>query len=60
MLYHMYMYMSKFLSLHATCVSEFLICFQSCAKLLHKWLVCAPLGIHLEPINKDLMLLVTI
>ena len=29
------------------------------AKLAQQWLVCAPLGIHLEPINKELMLLVT-
>ena len=39
---------------------EFLICFEAWAKLAQQWLVCAPLGIHLEPINKELMLLVTI
>ena len=26
-------------------------------KLAQQWLVCVPLGIHLEPINKELMLL---
>ena len=40
--------------------SEFLISFEAWAKLAQKWLVSAPLGIHLEPINKELMLLVTI
>ena len=40
--------------------SEFLISFEAWAKLAQKWLVCAPLGIHLEPINKELMLLVMI
>ena len=30
------------------------------AKLAQQWLVCVPLRIHLEPINKELMLLVTI
>ena len=39
---------------------EFLINFESWAKLVQQWLVCEPLGIHLEPINKELMLLVTI
>ena len=39
---------------------EFLICFEVWAKLAQKWLVCASLGIRLEPINKGLMLLVTI
>ena len=34
--------------------------FEAWAKLAPKWLVCAPLRIHLEPINKELMLLVTI
>ena len=42
------------------CAPEFLICFEAWAKLAQKWLVCVPLGIHLEPINKELMLLVTI
>ena len=48
--------------LHITCVliSEVLVSFEAWAKLAQKWLVCAPLGIHLEPINKALMLLVTI
>ena len=41
-------------------VSEVLIYFEAWAKLAQQWLVCAPSGIHLEPINKDLMLLVTI
>ena len=40
--------------------SKFLIRFEARAKLAHQWLVCVPLGIHLEPINKELMLLVTI
>ena len=42
------------------CVSEVLIRFEEWAKLARRWLVCAPLGIYLEPINKQLMLLVTI
>ena len=40
--------------------SEFLICFEAWAKLAQQWLVCAPLEIHLKPISKELMLLVTI
>ena len=40
--------------------AEFLISFESWAKLAQQWLVCEPLGIHLEPINQQLMLLVTI
>ena len=40
--------------------AEFLICFEAWAKLAQQWLLYAPLGIHLEPINKELMLLVTI
>ena len=43
-----------------TYTSQFLICFESWAKLAQQWLVCAPLGKHLEPINKELMLLVKI
>ena len=39
---------------------EFLISFEAGANLAQKWLVCVPLGIHLEPINKEVMLLVTI
>ena len=31
--------------------SEFLISFEAWAKLAQKWLVCAPLRIHLEPNN---------
>ena len=46
--------------IRCTCTSEFLICFEAWAKLAQQWLVCAPLEIHLEPINKELMLLVTI
>ena len=38
-------------------ISEFLISFEAWAKLAQKWLVCAPL---VEPLNKELMLLVTI
>ena len=37
--------------------SRVLICFEAWTKLAQKWLVCVPLGIHLEPINKELMLL---
>ena len=29
--------------------------FEACTKLAQKWLVCVPLGIHLEPINKELI-----
>ena len=39
---------------------EFLIRFEAWATLAQQWLVCVPLKIHLEPINKELMLLVTI
>ena len=39
---------------------EFLILFEAWTRLAQQWLVCVPLEIHLEPINKDLMLLVTI
>ena len=38
-----------------TCTSEFLIRFEAWAKLAQKWLVCSPLAIHLEPINKELV-----
>ena len=41
-------------------MAEFLIRFETWAKLAQQWLVCTPLGIHLEPINKELMLLVII
>ena len=40
--------------------AEVLIRFEALAKLAQKWLVCAPLEIQLEPIKKELMLLVTI
>ena len=30
---------------------EFLISFEGWAKLAQKWLMCAPLRIHFEPIN---------
>ena len=39
--------------------AEFLIRFKEWAKLAQQWLVCVPLGIHLELINKELMLLVS-
>ena len=39
--------------------TEFLIIFEALAKLAQQWLVCGSLGICLEPINKELMLLVT-
>ena len=46
-------YILQYVHLHTTCtcISEFLICFEAWAKLAQRWLVCAPLGIHLEPIN---------
>ena len=44
---------------YTICASEFLICFEAWATLAQKWLVCAPLRIHLQPINKEVMLLVT-
>ena len=31
------------------------ICFETWGKLAQQWLVCVPLGRHLEPINKELM-----
>ena len=40
--------------------TEFLIRFEDRGELARLWLVCEPLRIHLEPINKELMLLVTI
>ena len=40
--------------------TEFLIRFEDRGELAQLWLVCEPLRIHLEPINKELMLLVTI
>ena len=46
--------------IHSVHSSEFLMRFEAWAKLAQQWLVCAPLGIHLKPINKELMLLVTI
>ena len=36
-------------------IPEFLICFEAWGKLAQQWLVCAPLGRHLEPINKELV-----
>ena len=38
--------------------TEFLIRFEALTKLAQQWLVCVPLGMRLEPINKELMLLV--
>ena len=49
----MYMYVCACVCLYV----EFLIRFEAWDKLAQQWLVCAPLGIHLEPINKELMLL---
>ena len=43
-----------------TCTSQCLMRFEAWAKLAQQWLVCVPFGIHLEPINKELMLLVTV
>ena len=51
----LYMYVSSY-----TGGSEFLISFEAWAKLTQKRLVCVPLGIHIEPINKKVMLLLTI
>ena len=34
--------------------------FEAWAILAQKWLVCTPFGIHFEPMNKELLLLVTI
>ena len=36
--------------------TEVLIHFEAWAKLAQQWFVCAPLGTHLEPINKKLCL----
>ena len=48
-----YMYLYVFLvSVASTCIHvciKSLICFEAWAKLAQQWLVCAPLGIHLEP-----------
>ena len=41
-----------------TYMTEFLICFETWVKLAQQWLACVPLGINIEPINKQLMLLV--
>ena len=54
------MYICMYVYIYNVCMSEFLISFEAWTKLAQKWLVCAPLGIHLQPINKELMLLVTI
>ena len=35
-----------------------LIRFEALTKLAQQWSVCVPLGMRLEPINKELMLLV--
>ena len=45
---------------NSRCGAEFFISFEALAKLAQQWLVCVPLGIYLEPINKELMLLVII
>ena len=42
------------------CIAEFLISFEAGAKLAQQWLVDTSLGLYFEPINKELMLLVTI
>ena len=36
-----------------TCTSESVIHFKAWAELAQQWLVCASLGIHIEPINKE-------
>ena len=59
------MKLEKYVCIHTyVCTSmykaEYLIRFEAWATLAQQWLVCAPLGIHLEPINKELMLLVII
>ena len=56
-LYYHFSVSHKGITIHTP---EFLISFEAWVKLAQRWLMCAPLGIHLEPINKELMLLVTI
>ena len=41
---------------NCTCTLGFLIHFEAWAKLAQQWLVCAPLELHLEPINEESML----
>ena len=57
---HVHVHVCVYGTCTCTCISEFLICLEVWAKLAQQWLVCAPLGIHLEPINKELILLVII
>ena len=42
--------------LYVTNYFRVLICFEALAKLAQQCLVCAPLEIHFEQINKELML----
>ena len=37
--------------MYVTVRQRFVICLEAWAKLAQQWLVCAPLEIHLEPIN---------
>ena len=41
-------------------IAECLISFEAWAKLTQTRLVCVPLGIHFEPINKELMVFCTV
>ena len=54
-IYTLTMYLSTSTSFYrqdtCTCTTEFLITFEAWAKLAQKWLVYAPLRIHLEPIK---------
>ena len=56
---HVYIHMYIYIRIHIY-MSEFFNCFEPWAKLTQKWLVCAPLEIHLEPSKKESMLLVTV
>ena len=55
----LYMYICTVVEGRGGSGAEFLISCEAWTKLAQKWSVCAPMGIHLEPINKELMLLVT-
>ena len=45
--------------MYANFNTRVLIRFEACAKFGQQWLVCTPLVIRFEPLNKTLMLLVT-
>ena len=54
------MYIILIISTYIHTYQSCFIHFEAWAKLAQQCLVYVPLGIHLEPINKELMLLVTI